>query len=387
MQQTDSLSTPLTQLSPDEALFFASVYEFADREIRPLVREMDEHAKIPPDLLAGLFDLGVMAIEIPEAHGGAGATFFHSVLAVEALSRVDPSIGVLVDVQNTLVVNALMRWATEAQKAAYLPKLAAGTVGAYALSEAGSGSDAFAMATRAVERGDGFILNGRKLWITNGNEAGLFIVFANVNPEAGYRGITAFLVERGFPGFTVGKKEDKLGIRASSTCELLLEDCHVPRGNVLGEAGKGYKVAIETLNEGRIGIGAQMVGLAQGALDATIKYTRERKQFGKAIGEFQGVQFQIARAATDVEAARLMVYNAARLREAGSPFLKEAAMCKIFSSEVAERVSSLAVNLFGGYGFVKDYPVEKFFRDAKIGQIYEGTSNLQLQTIAKQILG
>jgi alkylation response protein AidB-like acyl-CoA dehydrogenase len=387
MQQTDSLSTPLTQLSPDEALFRDSVYEFADREIRPLVREMDEHAKIPPDLLAGLFDLGVMAIEIPEAHGGAGATFFHSVLAVEALSRVDPSIGVLVDVQNTLVANALMRWATEAQKAAYLPKLAAGTVGAYALSEAGSGSDAFAMATRAVERGDGFILNGRKLWITNGNEAGLFIVFANVNPEAGYRGITAFLVERGFPGFTVGKKEDKLGIRASSTCELLLEDCHVPRGNVLGEAGKGYKVAIETLNEGRIGIGAQMVGLAQGALDATIKYTRERKQFGKAIGEFQGVQFQIARAATDVEAARLMVYNAARLREAGSPFLKEAAMCKIFSSEVAERVSSLAVNLFGGYGFVKDYPVEKFFRDAKIGQIYEGTSNLQLQTIAKQILG
>ena len=387
MQQTDSLSTPLTQLSPDESLFGASVYEFADREIRPIVREMDEHAKIPPDLLAGLFDLGVMAIEIPEAHGGAGATFFHSVLAVEALSRVDPSIGVLVDVQNTLVVNALMRWASEAQKAAYLPKLAAGTVGAYALSEAGSGSDAFAMATRAVERGDGFILNGRKLWITNGNEAGLFIVFANVNPEAGYRGITAFLVERGFPGFTVGKKEDKLGIRASSTCELLFEDCHVPRGNVLGDVGKGYKVAIETLNEGRIGIGAQMVGLAQGALDATIKYTKERRQFGKAIGEFQGVQFQIARAATDVEAARLLVYNAARLRDAGSPFLKEAAMCKLFSSEVAERVSSLAVNLFGGYGFVKDYPVEKFFRDAKIGQIYEGTSNLQLQTIAKQILG
>ena len=387
MQQTDSLSTPLTQLSPDETMFRDSVYEFADREIRPIVREMDEHAKIPPTLMTGLFDLGVMAIEIPEAHGGAGATFFHSVLAVEALSRVDPSIGVLVDVQNTLVVNALMRWASEAQKAAHLPKLAADTIGAYALSEAGSGSDAFAMATRAVERGDGFILNGRKLWITNGNEAGLFIVFANVNPEAGYRGITAFLVERSFPGFTVGKKEDKLGIRASSTCELLLEDCHVPRGNVLGEVGKGYKVAIETLNEGRIGIGAQMVGLAQGALDATLKYTKERKQFGKSIADFQGVQFQIARAATDVEAARLMVYNAARLRDAGLPFLKEAAMCKIFSSEVAERVSSLAVNLFGGYGFVKDYPVEKFFRDAKIGQIYEGTSNLQLQTIAKQILG
>ncbi len=387
MQQTDSLPTPLTQLSQDETLFRDSVYEFADREIRPLVREMDEHAKIPPDLLRSLFDLGVMAIEVPEAHGGAGATFFHSVLAVEALSRVDPSIGVLVDVQNTLVINALMRWASDAQKSAYLPKLVSGTIGAYALSESGSGSDAFAMSTRAAEHGDGFVLNGRKLWITNGSEAGLFIVFANVNPDAGYRGITAFLVEREFPGFAVGKKEDKLGIRASSTCELLFEDCHVPRRNVLGDVGKGYKVAIETLNEGRIGIGAQMVGLAQGALDATIKYTKERKQFGKAISEFQGVQFQIARAATEVEAARLMVYNAARLRDAGVPFLKEAAMCKIFSSEVAERVSSLAVNLYGGYGFVKDYPVEKFFRDAKIGQIYEGTSNLQLQTIAKQILG
>jgi alkylation response protein AidB-like acyl-CoA dehydrogenase len=396
MQQTDSFRakqdtgnvalTPLTQLSQDETLFRDSVYEFADREIRPLVREMDEHAKIRPELLASLFDLGVMGIEVPEEHGGAGATFFHSVLAVEALSRVDPSIGVLVDVQNTLVINALVRWATDAQKAAYLPKLTADTVGAYALSESGSGSDAFAMGARATERGDGFILNGRKLWITNANEAGLFIVFANVKPDAGYRGITAFLVERGFPGFTVGKKEDKLGIRASSTCELLLEDCPVPRVNVLGEVGKGYKVAIETLNEGRIGIGAQMVGLAQGALDASIGYTKERKQFGKAIAEFQGVQFQIARAATDVEAARLMVYNAARLRDAGLPFLKEAAMCKLFSSEVAERVSSLAVNLFGGYGFVKDYPVEKFFRDAKIGQIYEGTSNLQLQTIAKAIL-
>jgi len=386
MQHTESLLTPLTRLSQDETLFRDSVYEFADREIRPLVREMDEHAKISPQLLASLFDLGVMGIEVPEAHGGAGATFFHSVLAVEALSRVDPSIGVLVDVQNTLVINALVRWATDAQKAAYLPKLTVDMVGAYALSESGSGSDAFAMGTRGTERGDGFILNGRKLWITNANEAGLFIVFANVNPDAGYRGITAFLVERGFPGFTVGKKEDKLGIRASSTCELLLEDCHVPRANVLGEVGKGYKVAIETLNEGRIGIGAQMVGLAQGALDASIHYTKERKQFGKAIAEFQGVQFQLARAATDVEAARLMVYNAARLRDAGLPFLKEAAMCKLFSSEVAERVSSLAVNLFGGYGFVKDYPVEKFFRDAKIGQIYEGTSNLQLQTIAKAIL-
>jgi len=386
MQQTDSLSMPLSQLSQDEVLFRDSVYEFADREIRPLVREMDQHAKIPPTLLPRLFDLGVMGIEVPEAYGGAGATFFHSVLAVEALSRIDPSIGVLVDVQNTLVINALLRWGSEAQKSAYLPTLASGTVGAYALSEAGSGSDAFAMASRAASRSDGFVLNGRKLWITNANEASLFIVFANVNPEAGYRGITAFLVERGFKGFTVGKKEDKLGIRASSTCELLLEDCHVPSGNVLGEVGKGYKVAIETLNEGRIGIGAQMVGLAQGALDATIHYIKERKQFGKPIADFQAVQFQIARAATEVEAARLMVYNAARLRDAGQPFLKDAAMCKLFSSEVAEHVSSLAVNLFGGYGFVKDYPVEKFFRDAKIGQIYEGTSNLQLQTIAKAIL-
>ena len=385
MQQTDSFPA-LTQLSPDETLFRDSVFEFADREIRPLVREMDDHAKIQPRLIEGLFGLGVMGIEIGESYGGAAATFFHSVLAVEALSRVDPSIGVLVDVQNTLVVNALNRWASESQKSAYLPKLASSMVGAYALSESGSGSDAFAMQTKAVERGDAFVLNGRKLWITNANEAGLFIVFANVNPEAGYRGITAFLVERGFKGFTVGRKEDKLGIRASSTCELLFEDCSVPRANVLGEVGKGYKVAIETLNEGRIGIGAQMVGLAQGALDATIRYTKERKQFGKSIAEFQAVQFQIARAATEVEAARLMVYNAARLRDAGQPFLKEAAMCKIFSSEVAEHVSSLAVNLYGGYGFVKDYPVEKFFRDAKIGQIYEGTSNLQLQTIAKQIL-
>jgi len=396
MQQTDSFPIALSQLSQDEALFRDSVYEFADREVRPLVREMDEHAKIRPDLLPRLFDLGVMGIEVPEAHGGAGATFFHSVLAVEALSRVDPSIGVFVDVQNTLVINALLRWGSDAQKATYLPKLASTTVGAYALSEAGSGSDAFALASRARLRDavssaeqatDGeWILSGRKLWITNANEADLFIVFANVDPDAGYRGITAFLVERGFQGFTVGKKEDKLGIRASSTCELLLEDCHVPRANVLGEVGKGYKVAIETLNEGRIGIGAQMVGLAQGALDAAVRYVKERKQFGKSIADFQGVQFQLARAATEVDAARLMVYNAARLRDGGQPFLKEAAMCKLFSSEVAERVSSLAVNLFGGYGFVKEYPVEKFFRDAKIGQIYEGTSNLQLQTIAKAIL-
>jgi alkylation response protein AidB-like acyl-CoA dehydrogenase len=385
--KTEPATQPLTRLADDERLFHDSVYEFADREIRPRVREMDEHAKIPRELIDKLFDLGVMGIEIPETFGGGGASFFHAVLAVEALSRVDPSIGVLVDVQNTLVINALLRWGSEDIKRRYLPKMAAKSVGAYALSEAGSGSDAFAMATRATESGDGFALTGRKLWITNGNEADLFIVFANANPEAGYRGITAFLVERGFDGFTVGKKEDKLGIRASSTCELLFEECRVPRSNVLGEVGKGYKVAIETLNEGRIGIGAQMLGLTQGALDHAIKYTRDRKQFGKPIAEFQAVQHQLARAATELEAARLLVYNAARLRDAGQPFLTEAAMCKIFSSEVAERVTSLAVNLFGGYGFVKDYPVEKLYRDAKIGQIYEGTSNLQLQTIAKQILG
>ena len=386
-QHTETARQALTALSEDERLFRDSVYEFADREVRPLVREMDEHAKISPALVEKLFDLGVMGIEIPDAYGGGGATFFHSVLAVEALSRVDPSIGVLVDVQNTLVINALLRWGNDEVKRRYLPKMASATIGAYALSEAGSGSDAFAMAARASERDGDWAITGRKLWITNGNEAGLFIVFANANPEAGYRGITAFLVERGAPGFSIGKKEDKLGIRASSTCELLFEDCRVPRANVLGEVGKGYKVAIETLNEGRIGIGAQMIGLAQGALDHTIAYTRERKQFGKAIAEFQAVQHQIARAATEIEAARLLVYNAARLRDAGQPFLTEAAMCKIFASEVAERTASLAVNLFGGNGFVKEYPVEKLYRDAKIGQIYEGTSNLQLQTIAKQIMG
>jgi alkylation response protein AidB-like acyl-CoA dehydrogenase len=376
----------LTTLADDERLFRDSVFEFADREIRPHVRHMDEAAKIPRQLIDKLFELGVMGIEVPETFGGGGGTFFHAVLAVEALSRVDPSIGVLVDVQNTLVINAFRRWATADQQRAYLTRLAGGAIGAYALSEAGSGSDAFALATRAAESGDGYRIDGRKLWITNGNEADIFIVFANLNPEAGYRGITAFIVERGFPGFTVGKKEDKLGIRASSTCELLFEHCQVPRANVLGEIGKGYKVAIETLNEGRIGIGAQMVGLAQGALDYAVHYTKERKQFGKAIADFQGVQFQLARAAVELEAARLMVYNAARLRESGEPFVTEAAMCKLLSSEVAERVASLAINLYGGYGFVKDYPVEKLYRDAKIGQIYEGTSNLQLQTIAKQLL-
>ena len=386
-EQTIDHAQPLTVLAEDEALFRDSVREFAEAQVRPHVRDMDEHAKIPRDLVNQLFDLGVMGIEIPEVYGGAGARFFHAVVAVEELSRVDPSIGVLVDVQNTLVINAILRWGSEDVKRRYLPRLASNTVGAYALSEAGSGSDAFALTTRAREDGDHYALTGRKLWITNGNEADIFLVFATVNAEAGYHGITAFVVERGSGGFTVGKKEDKLGIRASSTCELVFEECRVPKANVLGEIGKGYKTAIETLNEGRIGIGAQMIGLAAGALEHAIRYTRERKQFGKAIAEFQAVQHQIARAAVEVEAARLTVYNAARLRDAGKPFLTEAAICKIFSSEVAERVSSLAVNLFGGNDFVKEYPVEKLFRDAKIGQIYEGTSNLQLQTIAKNILG
>jgi alkylation response protein AidB-like acyl-CoA dehydrogenase len=386
-EETAEQVHPLTVLSEDESILRDSVRQCAEAQVRPLVREMDEHAKIPRTLIDRLFDLGVMGIEIPESFGGSGGTFFHAVLAVEELSRVDPSVGVLVDVQNTLVINALLRWGTDEVKRRYLPRLASHTVGAYALSEAGSGSDAFALTTSARPDGNQFILNGRKLWITNGNEADLFIVFATIDASAGYRGITAFLVERGFAGFTVGKKEDKLGIRASSTCELIFEDCRVPRENVLGEPGKGYKTAIETLNEGRIGIGAQMIGLAKGALQHAIAYTKERKQFGKVIADFQSVQHQLARAAVDVEAATLAVYNAARLREAGRPFLTEAAICKILSSEVAERVASLAVNLFGGNGFVKEYPVEKLYRDAKIGQIYEGTSNLQLQTIAKQILG
>ena len=387
MSQTLTAVPALTRLTEDEAIFRDSVYEFADREVRPLVRDMDEHARFSPALIDKLFSLGVMSVEIPESYGGAGGTFFHSVLAVESLSRVDPSVGVLVDVQNTLVINALMKWGGEEIKRKYLPKMAAKSIGAYCLSEAGSGSDAFAMATRATETGDGYAITGRKLWITNGNEADIFIVFANVNPEAGYRGITAFVVDRGMPGFTVGKKEDKLGIRASSTCELLFEDCVVPKSQILGEVGKGYKVAIETLNEGRIGIGAQMLGLAQGALDHTIAYVKERKQFGRPIGEFQGVQFQLARMAMEVEATRLLVYNCARLRDTGHPFLTEAAMCKVYSSEVAERVASMAVNLFGGNGFVKEYPVEKLYRDAKIGQIYEGTTNMQLMTIAKDLLG
>jgi alkylation response protein AidB-like acyl-CoA dehydrogenase len=382
-----STALALSCLSDDERLLADTVYDFADKEIRPLVREMDEAAKIPRQLVDRLFELGVMGIEIPESAGGSGGTFFHAVLVVEALSRVDPSIGVLVDVQNTLVANAFLRWASADLRERYLPRLASNAVGAYALSEAGSGSDAFAMSSRAaaVDSG-GWILNGRKLWITNALEADIFLVFANVNPAAGYRGITAFVLERGQEGFAVGRKEDKLGIRASSTCELILEDCRVPADRVLGATGKGYKVAIETLNEGRIGIGAQMIGLARGALDHTIRYVKEREQFGRPIAGFQAVQHQIARAATELEAARLMVYNAARLRDAQLPFLTEAAMCKLYASEMAERVASLAVNLHGGYGFVKDYPVEKLYRDAKIGQIYEGTTNLQLQTIAKQIL-
>jgi butyryl-CoA dehydrogenase/short/branched chain acyl-CoA dehydrogenase len=378
---------PLTLLNEEEDLFRQTVASFAAQQVRPLVAEMDRNEKINPDLLAQCFELGLMGIEIPEEYGGSGGSFFMSCLAVEELSRVDPSIGVVVDVQNTLVINALLHWATEAQKQKYLPKLASEWVGAYALSEAASGSDAFALQTRAEDKGDTWVLNGRKLWITNALEASVFIVLANVNPEAGYRGITAFLVEKDFPGFTVGKKEHKLGIRASSTCELLFDNCEVPKENVLGEVGKGYKIAIETLNEGRIGIGAQMVGLSRGALDYGIAYTKERQQFGKAIAQFQGVQFQIARCAADLEGARLLVYNAARLRDAGRPFLQEAAIAKLVSSEVAERIASQVVEFYGGYGYTSDYPAEKYYRDAKIGKIYEGTSNMQLQTIAKMVIG
>ena len=368
-------------------MFRASVREFAEGELRPRVAEMDEKGKLDPALIKQCFDLGVMGIETPEEFGGAGASFFTAILAVEELSRVDASVGVLVDVQNTLVNNAFIRWGNQEQKAKYLPQLTSEKVGAYALSEAGSGSDAFAMQTRAVDQGDHFLLNGQKLWITNGNEAEIFVLFANANPEAGYRGITAFIVEKSFAGFSVGKKENKLGIRASSTTELILVDCKVPKENVLGEVGKGYKTSIETLNEGRIGIGAQMIGIARGALDAAIAYTTERQQFGKSINQFQGVQFQLAEMATELEAARLLVYNAARMKDAGMNFVKEAAMAKLYSSRAAERISSLAIELFGGYGYVKDYPVEKFWRDSKIGAIYEGTSNMQLQTIAKLLIG
>jgi alkylation response protein AidB-like acyl-CoA dehydrogenase len=368
-------------------MFRSSVREFAEGELRPRVEHMDEVAKLDPAIISQCFQLGLMGIETPEEYGGAGANFFSAILAVEELSRVDASVGVFVDVQNTLVNNAFIRWATDEQKQKYLPRLASEHVGAYALSEPGSGSDAFAMQTRAVDKGDHYLVNGRKLWITNGIEAEIFVLFANANPEAGYKGITAFIIEKNFPGFSIGKKENKLGIRASSTVELILEDCQVPKENVLGETGKGYKISIETLNEGRIGIGAQMIGIATGALESAIAYTAERQQFGKSINQFQGVQFQLAEMATELEAARLMVYNAARMKDAGVNFVKEAAMAKLYSSRVAERVSSKAIELYGGYGYVKDYPVEKYWRDSKIGAIYEGTSNMQLQTIAKLIIG
>jgi short/branched chain acyl-CoA dehydrogenase len=380
-------AAPLTQLSEEERMFQSTVRKFARERIAPHVREMDDAGAFRKDLIKEFFELGLMAIDVPEEYGGQGGYFFQSILAIEELAKVDPSAAVIVDVQNTLFNNAIVRWANEDQKHKYLPRLAKDTVASYALSEAGSGSDAFALATRAVEDGDHYRITGRKLWITNAGEAGLFLLFANVNPEAGYKGITAFLVEREFPGFQVGKKEDKLGIRASSTCELILDDCRVPKANVIGEIGKGYKIAIETLNEGRIGIGSQMLGLAQGALDHSLAYAQQRKQFGKPISEFQGVQFDLAEMAIDVEAARLMVYNAARLRDAGSPFVTEAAMCKYFASQVAEKVASRAVEVLGGVGFTKDYPVEKLYRDAKIGRIYEGTSNMQRVTIAKQLLG
>jgi butyryl-CoA dehydrogenase/short/branched chain acyl-CoA dehydrogenase len=380
-------SLPLTDLNDDERSLRELVREFAEERVRPLVRTMDEESRIPRELIDACFELGVMGIEIPEAHGGAGATFFMSILVVEQLARVDPSLAVLVDVQNTLCNNAILRWGSEAQKAKYFPLLASKWVGAYALSEAGSGSDAFALACRAEDRGDHYELTGRKLWITNAAEAELFIVMANLDPAKGYKGITSFLVERTFPGFSVGKKEDKLGIRASSTCELVLEGCCVPKENVLGEPGKGYRIAIETLNEGRIGIGAQMVGLAQGAFEQALRYSQERQQFGKPIAEFQAVQFQLAELATQIEAARLLTYNAARLRDVDSSFVKEAAMAKLFASRVAEEVASKAIEVHGGYGFTREYPVEKYFRDQKVGQIYEGTTNMQLLVIAKQILG
>src|SRR5919107_1521727 len=378
--------SPLTVYGEDEQMFRASVREFAEGEIRPRVEHMDEHAKMDPGVLKHLFDLGLMGIETPEEYGGAGANFFTAIIGVEELSRVDPSVGVLMDVQNTLVNNALIRWGSPEQRKKYLTRLAADTVGAYALSEAGSGSDAFAMRTTATDAGDHYVINGQKLWITNGMEAEIFVVFANAKPEEGYKGITAFVVEKGFEGFSVGKKENKLGIRASSTTEIIFDNCRVPKENLLGEFGKGYKVSIETLNEGRIGIGAQMIGLARGALEHAVRYTAEREQFGKPIQQFQGVQFQLAQMATELEAARLMVYNAARLKDAGQPFLQEAAMAKLFSSQVAQRITSTCIDLYGGYGFTREYPVEKYYRDSKIGTIYEGNSNMQLNTIAKNLL-
>jgi butyryl-CoA dehydrogenase/short/branched chain acyl-CoA dehydrogenase len=381
-----STHPPLTQLSEEESLFYATVKQFAEETIAPLVHTMDSEQQFASGLVKQLFELGLMGIEIAEKLGGAEGSFFDAVLAIEAISTVDPAVAVLVDVHNTLVINALRRWASEAQRQRWLPRLAANTVGAYALSEAGSGSDAFALQTRATAVDAGYRLDGRKLWISNAREAGLFIVFATLDPAAGYRGITAFLVEKGTPGFTVGRKEDKLGIRASSTCELIFDNCEVMEENLLGEPGKGYKIAIETLNEGRIGIGAQMLGLAEGAFGHAVRYAKERKQFGKAIADFQAVQFTLAQMATEIEAVKLMVYNAARLKDAGQPYLREAAMTKLFASQVAERVASQCVEIFGGNGFVRDYPAEKYYRDAKVGKIYEGTSNMQLGTIAKTVL-
>ena len=378
---------PLTQLSEEEQLFRDTVRKFARQQIAPHVREMDESQVFRKDLLRQFFELGLMGIEIPEEHGGSGGSFFQCILAIEELSAVDPSAGVIVDVQNTIVNNVFLHYASDDLKRKYLPRLATEAVGSYALSEAGSGSDAFALATRAADEGDHFLLNGRKLWITNAGESEVFVVFANADPAAGYKGITGFVVERGFPGFRVGKKENKLGLRASSTCELLLDNCRVPRENVIGQVGKGYKIAIETLNEGRIAIGAQMIGLGRGALDHAVEYAKQRKQFGQAIAEFQGVQFQLAVMATELEAARLLVYNAARLRDAGRPFVAEAAMAKYYSSEVAEKAASKSIEIHGGVGITKDCPVEKFYRDAKIGRIYEGTSNIQLLTIARKLLG
>ena len=380
-------AAPLTQLSEEETMFQASVRRFAAERLAPHVRAMDDAGVFRKELLKELFDLGLMAVDLPEEYGGQGGSFFQAILAIEELAKVDPSASVIVDVQNTLFNNALVRWGNDDQRRRWLPRAAKDVVASYALSEAGSGSDAFALTTRAVESGDEYRLTGRKLWITNAAEASLFLLFATVNPEAGYKGITAFLIERDFPGFAVGRKEDKLGIRASSTCELILDDCRVPKANVIGEVGQGYKIAIETLNQGRIGIGAQMTGLAEGALGHAIAHAKQRKQFGKPIAEFQGVQFELAEMAVEVEAARLMVYNAARMKDAGMPFVKEAAMTKLFCSQVAERVTSLAVEIYGGYGFTRDYPVEKYWRDSKIGKIYEGTSNMQLATIAKLVMG
>ena len=387
MSEVTETRLPVTTLTEEEVLFREATRDFAEKRVKPRVMDMDRAGKLPRELIDELFTLGVMGIEIPQTYGGAGSNFLMSILAIEELARVDPAVAVCVDVQNTLVNNALLRWLTPEQQARFLPRLARDTVGAYALSEPDSGSDAFGMVTQAKLDGDSFILNGRKMWITNGAEAGVYLLFANADPSKGYKGITGFIVERDFPGFSVGKKEDKLGIRASSTCELILEDVRVPRTNVVSEVGQGYKVAIETLDEGRIGIGAQMVGLAQGAFDAALEYSKERKQFGKAIAEFQAIQFQIAEMAIDIEAARLMVYNTARMKEAGQSFVRQAAMTKYFCSQVGERVASQALEIFGGVGFTKDFPAEKFYRDAKIGKIYEGTSNIQLQTVARTFLG